>query len=57
MAKELVVRIKTAWWFRWIYLPGLFALVHVVSFFNPNVEINQRRLRYWLEKAVTMEVP
>ena len=50
---ELTVKIRIAWWFRWLYLPLFLAMAKfVVNYIDADFEPNWGRLSYWLGKAL-----
>jgi 5-methylcytosine-specific restriction protein A len=53
---DLVLRVRVAWWFRYVYAPAVMLMVCFCRLFDAGVEPNAKRVKYWLGHAVSLEV-
>jgi hypothetical protein len=56
-AIKIAVNIKVAWWFTWLYLPTYIFFVRIiVNFIDADFNPDDKKLKYWLYKAIKFKV-
>jgi len=56
MAKEscIIVEVKMAWWFRYLYVPGLMFMSYIcTTFIDVEIEPNWDKVKKVIDKAIT----
>ena len=50
------IKIRIAWWFRYLYIPLLIFTLKFIRLFNSEAMPNDENLAFWLDKAITFHI-
>lgn len=52
---QITVKVTTAWWYRWLYLPGLVMFCRVMRLVYPDIEPDKDKIKKWVKRAIKIQ--
>lgn len=55
--KEINADVSLSWWFLYLYWPATKGVLFLARLISEDVCINEKRLEFWLKKAIKVNYP
>ncbi|WP_020408918.1 hypothetical protein [Hahella ganghwensis] len=55
-SNTITIELQIAWWFQFLYLPGVIAMLIFCRLINSNAQLDMGKFEYWYHRAVRIKV-